>query len=60
MNLIAITHLAEHIESGYSRLSSDADWEKRGAAIMAHLMIGEDQFEELAKDAQEILEESGS
>jgi HD-like signal output (HDOD) protein len=60
LNLIALIHLAEHIESGYSRLSSNAEWDKRGAAVMAHLMLSHEQFEELAKDAQEILEESGS
>ena len=59
INLAALTHLAEHIESSYSRLSSDAGWENGGAAILAHLMLSQDQFEELAKDAKEMLEESG-
>ncbi len=59
LNLIAVTLLAEHIESGFSRLSFDIEWEKCGEAILAHLMLDQDQFEELAKDAKEMLEDSG-
>jgi HD-like signal output (HDOD) protein len=59
INLVALTHLAEHIESTYSRLSCDAEWEKSGETILAHLMLSQDQFEDLAKDAKEMLEESG-
>jgi HD-like signal output (HDOD) protein len=59
LNLVALTHLAEHIESSFSRLSGDAEWAKRGDAIMAHLMLSQDQCDELAKDAQDMLEESG-
>ena len=59
LNLIALIHLAEHIESSYSRLSGDAEWDRRGTAILGHLMLGQDQYEELAKDAKDMLEESG-
>jgi HD-like signal output (HDOD) protein len=59
LNLIALTHLAEHIESAHSRLSDDAEWDKTGTATLAHLMLGEEQLEELARDAREMLEESG-
>ena len=59
LNLVALIHLAEHIESSYSRLSGDAEWDKRGAAILGHLMLSQDQCDELAKDAKDMLEESG-
>lgn len=59
MNLIAVTHLAEHIESSFSRLSGDTVWDKCGEAILKHLMLDKDQYEELAKDAMDMLEESG-
>jgi HD-like signal output (HDOD) protein len=59
LNLVALAHLAEHIESSSSRLSNDAEWDKRGAAVMAHLMLSQDQFDELARDAQNMLEETG-
>jgi HD-like signal output (HDOD) protein len=59
LNLIAIVHLAEHIESGYSRLSNNAEWGKMGAATLAHLMLDEDQLEEIIRDTREMLAESG-
>ncbi|MBM4182096.1 MAG: HDOD domain-containing protein [Betaproteobacteria bacterium] len=59
LNLIALTHLAEHIETSFSRLSGDAEWDKRGDSILGHLLLSPEQFEELAKDAHEMLEESG-
>lgn len=59
LNLVALANLAEHIESSSSRLSNDAEWDKRGVAVMAHLMLSQDQFDELAKDAANMLEESG-
>ena len=60
LNLIALTHLAEHIENSYSRLANDAEWEKRGEAILGHLMLSQQQLDDLANDAKEILEESGA
>jgi HD-like signal output (HDOD) protein len=59
LNLVALSLLAEHIEGAISRLSSHTEWEKRGASVLAHLMLGEEQFDELMKDAQNMLEESG-
>lgn len=59
LNLIAIAHLAGHIESGHSRLSGDAEWDKLGAATLAHLMLGDEQLDEISRDAREMLEESG-
>lgn len=59
LNLIAVTHLAGHIESSHSRLSCDAEWDKMGTATLAHLMLGEDQLVEISRDAREMLEESG-
>ncbi len=59
LNLIALTHLAEHIEGAYSRLSSDTEWDKSGAATLAHLLLSEEQLEEISQDAREVLEESG-
>lgn len=59
LNLIAITHLAEHIESAHSRLSGDAEWDKMGQVVLSHLMLGEEQLDELKRDAREMLEEAG-
>lgn len=59
LNLVALAHLAEHIENSSSRLSSDTEWDKRGEAVMAHLMLSQDQYEDLFKDAQNMLGESG-
>lgn len=59
LNLIAIAHLAEHIESGHSRLSGDAEWDKMGAATMSYLMLNEELLEEMERDARGMLEESG-
>ena len=59
LNLIAVVHLAEHVESSHSRLSGDTEWDKMGAATLAHLMLDEDQLEEITRDAREMLEESG-
>ncbi|MEW5770029.1 MAG: HDOD domain-containing protein [Pseudomonadota bacterium] len=59
LNLIAICSLAEYIENGHSRLSGDAEWEKSGGATLGYLMLGEEQLEELSRDARDMLEESG-
>ncbi len=58
LNLIAIAHMAEHIESGTSRISSDAEWGKLGAASLTHLMLGQDELAEFTRDAQEMLREA--
>lgn len=60
MNLVAIGLIAEHIENGYSRLSSSCEWDKLGQATMGHLMLSADDLEELSKDAYAMLEETGS
>lgn len=59
MNLVAIGRLAEHIENSHSRLAGDSEWDKTGAAVMAHLMLDEAAIDELAGDAREMLDESG-
>ncbi len=59
LNLVALSLLSEHIESTMSRLSAHVEWEKRGGTALSHLMLDEEQFEELIKDAQNMLEESG-
>lgn len=58
-NIVATVHLAEHIENGYSRLSTDAEWERMGGKVMAHLMLNEETLDELTRDCLELLEESG-
>lgn len=58
LNLIAIAHMAEHIESGTARLSGDAEWGKLGAASLAHLMLGEQELAEFTRDAQEMLRDA--
>ena len=59
INLIATMYLAESIENGFSRLATDAQWDRTVPQAMAHLMIDEDAMEELAKDTLEMLDRSG-
>lgn len=59
LNLIATVHLAEHIENSYSRLATDAEWERMGDKVLAQLMLSADSLEELTRDCLELLDESG-
>jgi HD-like signal output (HDOD) protein len=59
VNLVALGHLAEVTENSFSRLAGNFEWDKQGEAVLDYLMLGRDQFEELAGDAKEMLEESG-
>lgn len=59
LNLIAIGHLAEHIESTFSRLSGDSEWDKIEISVTNQLMLSADRLAELMSDAYELLEESG-
>ncbi len=59
MNLVAVGILAEHIENSHSRLSGVCEWTKLGEATLKHLMMSEDDMEELSSDARAMLEEAG-
>lgn len=59
MNLVAVGILAEHIENAHSRLSSECEWTKLGEAALKHLMMREEDMDELASDALAMLEEAG-
>ncbi len=59
LNLVALALLAEHVESSVFRLTTGFEWEKRGASVLGHLMLDEEQRDELMKDAQNMLDESG-
>ncbi len=59
MNLVAVGLLAGYIENSHARLAGDAEWDKLGAATMAHLMLDAEAVEELARDAREMLDDSG-
>lgn len=59
VNLIATMYLAESIENGFSRLATDAQWDRTVPRAMAHLMIDHEALEELAKDTLEMLNASG-
>ena len=59
LNLVAVSLLAEFVEGSASRLSGSVEWGKRGEAALEHLMLTPEQCEELAKDALNMLEESG-
>lgn len=59
LNLIATVHLAEHIENGYSRLATDAEWDRMGGKVMAQLMLSPERLEEYTRDCLEMLDESG-
>lgn len=60
ITLIAIGLVAEHIENAFSRLAQDSEWEKRGRDVMTYLMLGEAEFDELQRDAQEMLADSAA
>ena len=38
------------------RKFTDVEWEKMGELVLAHLMIAEDEFQQIQKDVQEMLE----
>lgn len=59
MNLVALGVLAGHIENQYSRLASDQEWNKLGAATTAYLMLSAHDVEELVNDAMAMLDQSG-
>lgn len=59
MNLVAIGLLAEYIENSHARLAGDAEWDRLGAATMAHLMLDDAAVDELGRDAREMLDDSG-
>ncbi len=57
LNLIALGLVAEMIDNSVSRLAQDCEWEKRGGAVMAYLMLSEQELEELSADTREMLAE---
>lgn len=59
LNLIAIGHLAEYIESSISRLTGESEWRKFAARVLGQLMLDEAAVEELRRDAMNLIEESG-
>ncbi len=56
--LIAIGHMAEHIYHLMVRTSVDLEWERFGAASLAHLGFSEAEFFEIADDAQAVAKAS--
>jgi hypothetical protein len=53
--LIALVTIAENLENSISRLSQDTEWEKRGATVMGYLMLSQEAYQELVRDAREML-----
>lgn len=58
INLIALGAIAEFIDNSVSRLSQDCEWDKRGGEVLAYLMLGEAELEDLIRDTREMLAES--
>jgi HD-like signal output (HDOD) protein len=59
LNLIALGHLAEYIESSISRLTVECEWQKFSAGVLGQLMLDELAVEELRRDTMNLIEESG-
>lgn len=60
VNLIALSMVAEFIENSVSRLSQDSEWDKRGAEVMAYLMLSREEFDDLLRDTREMLADSAA
>lgn len=59
LNLIAIGKLSEFIENSTARLSGGADWDNIGHDVLSQLMIYVTDLDEIQRDCQELLAESG-
>jgi HD-like signal output (HDOD) protein len=53
--LIAIGHVADHIEEATSRQLNECAWEAFGEACLKHLMLGEVELQELMDSARDHL-----
>ena len=58
-NLVALSHLAGQLECLHSRQADDTEWARMKSALMTWLMLGDEDLEELAKEASTLLLESG-
>jgi HD-like signal output (HDOD) protein len=58
LNLVALSHVAQHIESVYSRCACDGEWVKLGESALAQLTLGALELDELSKDAWDLLQEA--
>ncbi len=58
LNLIAVGHVASHIENSISMLAQDNEWEKQRHAVLGQLMLSEADFEDMQRDTRELLSEA--
>ena len=58
--LIAVGHVADHIQEMTSRQLNECSWEAFGEACLKHLMLGERELQDLIDAALEQLEASAS
>lgn len=58
-SLVALAHLAGQLENQHSRNQDDNEWSRMKDALMTWLMLGEDDLDELRKEASTLLLESG-
>jgi len=54
LTLIALGHVAEHIESAISQQMNDCDWCDFGQSCRAHLLIGDDEMIEVSDSARDL------
>ena len=54
VDLIAIGHIAEHVENALSQQMNDSAWEEFGASCRNHLMLGEDELQDFTDTAKEL------
>ncbi len=54
ITLVALGHVAEHIESSISQQMNDSDWCDFGQACRNHLLIGDDELLEVSDAAKDL------
>jgi HD-like signal output (HDOD) protein len=58
-SMIALSHLAGHIESQYSRNTEDGEWPRFAEPALTWLMLGNTELDELGAEVASFLLESG-
>ena len=58
-NLVAVSHLAGHLENLAHRGSGDNEWLRNHDALSAWLMIGDEDLDDMAREASTLLLETG-
>jgi HD-like signal output (HDOD) protein len=58
LNLIAVGHVASHIDNALSRLAQDSEWERQRHAVLGQLMLSEADLEDIQRESRELLSDA--